>query len=116
MAKLNLTLPYDEIAVTGKQVTFSAPCDSAGLTAVVIAGVEYTLVDTLGKPLHPHAFVKDALVTVILNIDANKAFVQESAHSYVDENFYNRGQIDAMFGSYVNDIANLLGGEAIADS
>ena len=31
-------------------------------------------------------------------------------------NIYTKEEIDAMFGSYVNDIANLIGGEALADT
>ena len=34
----------------------------------------------------------------------------------IKKHHYTKSEIDTMFGSYVNDIAELIGGEAIADS
>ncbi len=41
----------------------------------------------------------------------------EEGESHIDiVESYSKEQIDAMMGSYVNDIAQLIGGEALADS
>lgn len=88
MAKLNLTLPEGELAVTGKQVTFVAPCNSAGLTHIIIGGEEFELVDSNGNALISGAFVKNAMVSVILYTDIHKAYIQNA-----DINAY----LDAMF-------------------
>lgn len=81
MAKLNLTLPSGEIAVTGKQVTFVAPCDSEGLTHIIIDNEEFELVDSKGIALISGAFVKDAMVSVILHTDTYKAYIQNAANT-----------------------------------
>ena len=86
MASLTLTLPDGELAVTGKQITFEAPCGSNNVTDVIIGGKSYALVDTAGKAIHKNAFVQGAIVAIILNVESKKAFVQDSAHSYVDGN------------------------------
>lgn len=115
MAKINLTLPVGELAITGKQITFKAPCDCAVDTVVSLEGVVYALVDTVNRPLPANAFKSGALVTVILNVEDKKAYVQGSPmdYDYLNNTFYSKTQIDQMLGSYVDDIAELLGGEAI---
>lgn len=78
MAKLNLTLPYGEIAVTGKQVTFVSPCNSEGLTHILIDGSEFELVDSNGNTLVGGAFTEGAMVSVILNVESSRAYVQNA--------------------------------------
>lgn len=82
MAKLNLTLPNGELAVTGKQVTFTAPCDSAGLTHVIVQGIEFELVDSNGNNIVEGAFANGATVSIILNADNKKAYIQNADINY----------------------------------
>ena len=85
MAKINLTLPHEEVAVTGKQVTFVAPCNSEDLTEVVIDGVSFSLVDSMDEPVHANAFKKDSIVSVILHVGSNKAYIQNAVtNSYLE--------------------------------
>ena len=78
MAKLNLTLPVGEVAVTGKQVTFASPCDSEGLTHIVIKDDEFELVDASGSNLVAGAFASGAMVSFILNVESRKAYIQNA--------------------------------------
>ena len=134
MAKINLTLPYGEVAVTGKQVTFEAPCDSDKATALIIDGTEYTLVDSLGESLPPHAFYAKAMVSVILNNETLQAFIQNpnttkhiedqlqgsSAPTFVEaevlENIISgeslskiMGKIAKLFSEFLKGVGSILG-------
>lgn len=40
----------------------------------------------------------------------------KTTYTWKKMDHYTKAEIDTMFGSYVNDIAELIGGEAIADS
>ena len=82
MAKLKLTLPVGEVAITGKQVSFVAPCDSAGLTHLIIEDFEFELVDSNGNNLPDGAFKSEAMVSVILNVESAKAFIQNADINY----------------------------------
>lgn len=44
------------------------------------------------------------------------ALVYDPYAAEPEKDYYTKPEIDTMFGSYVNDIAELIGGEAIADS
>lgn len=81
MAKIKLTLTEGEPIVNGKQITFKAPCNCEGITAITIGNEEFALVNAAGTNLSTigNAFIKDAMVTVILDTDGRKAYVQNPA-------------------------------------
>lgn len=77
MATLNVTLPEGASICNGKQVTFRAPCDCAGVTGIIIEGVTYALLDTTDTPIDTgNAFVAGALVTVVIDDENKKAYIQ----------------------------------------
>lgn len=76
MAIIQLTLTVEEYLVTGKQITFEAPCDSNNVTGISIQGTYYDLVDFIGNKLPDNAFFKGSMVSVILNNETSKAFIQ----------------------------------------
>lgn len=79
MATLNITLPSDSTICNGKQVTFRAPCDCANVTAIQIDGVTYTLLNTADETVAgTNTFVEGALVSVIVDTENNKAYIQSS--------------------------------------
>lgn len=78
MAKVSLTLPVGEVLVTGKQITFVAPCSSADLDNIILMGEEFDVIDSMGDPLTDKAFAEGALVSVILNVETKKAVIQNA--------------------------------------
>lgn len=76
MATLTVTMPTGTTIVNGKQVTFRAPCDCTGIDGIVISGTTYMLVDATTEQITGHTFKKDAMVSVIMDTENNKAFVQ----------------------------------------
>lgn len=81
MSKIKVTLPAGTVPVDGLHVSFSAPCDCAGVTGIVLEGESYALVDTLGAGIGAtsNAFCMGAIVSVILDVTNKKAFIQNSA-------------------------------------
>ena len=79
MSKVRLTLPIGEVAVTGKQVTFVAPCDCSVVDCLCIDGEDYIVVDALGNKVtgNPTGGVwgAGAGVSVLLNAETKKAFI-----------------------------------------
>lgn len=75
---LTLTLPTGEHVYTGRQVTFEAPCASEGLTGLIIEGVTYALVDASGNTLVANSFAAEAMVSVIFNVEKQRAYVQNA--------------------------------------
>lgn len=75
---LTLTLPKGEFIFTGKQVTFESPCESEGLTGLIVDGVTYDLVSSMGTTLVANSFDAGAMVSVIFNLEKKKAFVQNA--------------------------------------
>lgn len=83
---LTLTFPVGERIVTGKQITFESPCESEGLTGVIIDGVEYALVNALGTALVANSFGAGAMVSVTINVENRKAYVQNAdTNAYLEE-------------------------------
>lgn len=78
MAKIKLTLPGMEIPVDGKQVTFVAPCDCSVADGIQIDGVDYDIVDSIGKTVSFGKGVWDvgAVLTVSLDVTNRKAYLQ----------------------------------------
>ena len=89
---VQLTLPPGESLVTGKQVTFEAPCKSEGLTAVIVNGVSYDLVGALGEALADNSFDVGAMISVIFHVEKLKAFVQNADTNAYLENKFNGKQ------------------------
>lgn len=81
MSKIKITLPQCESIVNGKPITFKAPCNCEGVTAIVVGNKEFSLVNAAGVNISAigNAFVKDAMVTVILDTDTEKAYIQNAA-------------------------------------
>ena len=79
MGKVKLTLPGLEIPVTGKQVTFAAPCDCSVVECIHIDGVDYAVVDAMGNQVtgSPDGGVwrSGAKVSVLLDVENRKAFL-----------------------------------------
>lgn len=89
MAILNITLPEGANICNGKQVTFRAPCSSTGVTGLKIGDITYTLMNTAGEEIGAEtsslettgiSFIQDALVSVIIDTEQNKAFIQNGAN------------------------------------
>ncbi len=79
MSKVKVTLPGLEIPVTGKQVTFVAPCDCSNVEAIQIDGADYIVVDAMGNQVtgSPDGGVwgTGAEVSVLLNVEQQKAYL-----------------------------------------
>ena len=67
MSILKLTLPDNEIACTGKMISFKAPCSCSEVESVAIKDSVYKLVD--------------AYVTVVLDSVESLAYIQNSANN-----------------------------------
>ena len=48
MATITVTLPEGTTLSQGKQISFTAPCDSTGVTGIIINNVTYTLLKANG--------------------------------------------------------------------
>ena len=96
MATLTVTLPVGTTVVNGKQVTFRAPCDCTGISGIVIDGTTYTLVDATTEQITGHTFKKDAMVSVIMDTENNKAFVQNGIIYGVSTVELSRAEYDAI--------------------
>ena len=79
MSKLKLTLPGLEIPVTGKQVSFHAPCDCSVVDCLQIDGVDYIVVDAMGNQVtgNPDGGIwsSGAKISVILDVENQKAYL-----------------------------------------
>lgn len=85
---LTLTLPVGESVYTGRPVTFEAPCDSEGLTGVIVDGVTYDMVDADGATPVADSFKAGALISVIFHATKKKAFIQNaSTNAYLEARF-----------------------------
>ena len=96
MATLTVTLPTGTTVVNGKQVTFRAPCDCTGISGIVINGTTYTLVDATTEQITGHTFKKDAMVSVIMDTEKKKAFVQNGIIFGVSTVELSRAEYDAL--------------------
>ena len=85
---LTITLPKGEYIYTGRQVTFESPCESEGLTGLIVDGVTYDLVSAMGTTLVANSFDAGAMISVIFNVEKQKAFVQNAdTNAYIEERF-----------------------------
>lgn len=71
--KIKLTLPIGEVPVTGKQISFVAPCDCSVVECLQIDGVNYCVVDAMGNKVTQQdgggVWDIGAKVSVILDCD-----------------------------------------------
>lgn len=82
MSSIKLTLPDGCTAGTGRQVTFRAPCNSTEANIIKIGDTTYNLVDMLDQgstDLTVDLFKSGSLVSVIIDNENHKAFVQTNA-------------------------------------
>ena len=80
MANIKLNLPCEPFS--GQIVTFEALCDSSEITDGLIIGEDiYTVCDALGNCVTgiSGVWIKDAIVSVVLNVDKKTAFIQNAA-------------------------------------
>lgn len=91
---LTLTLPMGEFLYTGKQVTFKTPCESEGLTGLIVEGITYDIVNALGTPLVANSFDAGAMVSVIFDKETKKAYVQNADTNAYLENRFNNINVD----------------------
>ena len=83
---INLTIPSESV-VTGKQITFKAPCDSNSVTGVKINDSLYSIVDSFGNPISSYAFSEGSIVSIILDNEASKAIIQNpNTTKYIEDN------------------------------
>ena len=77
MANLLVSLPTGTVICDGKQITFKSPVDCTEVTGIIIDGITYQLVDALGiVKAGGNSFAANAMVSVIIDTDDNKAFIQ----------------------------------------
>ena len=79
MATITVTLPEGVTLSQGKQISFTAPCDSTGVTGIIINGITYTLVKANGNSLETGAFINGALISVLIDLINSKAYIQNAA-------------------------------------
>lgn len=81
MSKIKVTLPPGETVANGKQITFTAPCACDVTESIIIDGVEYLVVDAMGQCVTGVGGVwnSGAQVSVIIDTEANKAYIQNQA-------------------------------------
>lgn len=83
---INLTIPSESV-VTGKQITFKAPCDSNSVTGVKINDSLYSIVDSFGNPISTYAFSEGSIVSIILDNEASTAIIQNpNTTKYIEDN------------------------------
>lgn len=79
MAKVKLTLPGLEIPVTGKQISFLAPCDCSNVDCLQIDGVDYCVVDAMGTQVTGRpgggVWASGATISVVLDVESRRAYI-----------------------------------------
>ena len=77
MAKIQLTLPVGEPIADGKQISFKSPDACQDVSALIIDGVEYALVDYKNNVLS-ESFEKDSIISVIVDTVNLRACIQNA--------------------------------------
>ena len=117
MNKIILTLPDDKI-VTGKQISFVAPCGSLDTECLTIRSVDYTVCNASGANVAgTNAWASGAIVSVILNVEDHRAYVQNAsltASLTIGSVTYNGTEAvdmtDAVFNAVMDRLATWDGG------
>lgn len=81
MSKIRIELPDREEPCTGKSISFVAPCDCTVTECIQIEGQDYAVVDAIGRTVTgvSGVWATGALVTVTLNCEDKKAYIQNCA-------------------------------------
>lgn len=84
MSKIRLDV--DHTLVDGERLTFKAPCDCSSVDGIIVycpnaEGVEYTVCDAMGECVTGvgGTWCSGALVSVVLDCENKKAYIQNSA-------------------------------------
>lgn len=83
MSKIRIILPMGEIPVTGKQVSFKAPCACEEITSIIIGSDEFALVDACKNAVNeiPEVFAEGALISVVIDVEGKMAYIQNAANN-----------------------------------
>lgn len=83
MSKIKVILPMGEIPVTGKQVSFKAPCACEEITSIIIGSDEFALVDACKNAVNeiPEVFAEGALISVVIDVEGKMAYIQNAANN-----------------------------------
>lgn len=86
MSKIKLNV---ESPLTGLHVDFVAPCSSEGVEGLLINNEVYSVVNVMGVPMTGigGAWVKDAIVSVILDTEHKKAYLANRGVLSVSKTF-----------------------------
>lgn len=97
MSKIKLTLPNGETPVTGKQVTFTAPCDCSQVSCIQINDVDYSVLNTAGESVVGKAttWKSGSLVTVVLDVAGKKAYLQTICSVYTKDEVYTKAETNS---------------------
>lgn len=90
MSVIKVTLPLGEIPVTGKQVSFTAPCDCIATEAIQIDGENYTVCDSVGRCVTGKggAWSAGEIISVILDVENKKAFALNAVNLSLESGSY----------------------------
>lgn len=77
MNKVRLTIPDGATISTGKQLTFTAPCDCSETECLQINGVDYAIVDAKGYAAK-NSWSSGNIVSIIVDTKSHNAYVQNS--------------------------------------
>lgn len=101
MSTLTVSLPTGTAVCNGKQITFRAPCDCAGVDGIVIDDTTYQLVDTNNESISNKGeqFALGAMVSVILDTDNSRAYIQNAAVDAIKPQII----LDTLFASSWSD-------------
>lgn len=115
MSTLSITLPSHTFITNGKHITFRAPCNSNGITGLMINDDKqvYALKDSRNRALSEDVtvFNKGVMVHVILDVDNHIAYIQtvggsvesEGVNGVVDFNG-RQGSVEPMAGDYTAEM------------
>ena len=105
MSKIKLSLDY--APVSGKQISFFAPCASDTAEGLVINDVEYALVDANGVSVTGinNLWNTGAMVSVIIDTGSLRAYLQNA-----DTNAYLEGQLANKAPAYTYGTEDLTAG------
>lgn len=110
MASITLTLSSGDVAVMGKQITFTAPCASEEFTGIIIDSVEYDLVSANGTSLAASSFDAGSMVSIILDVNNRKAYVQNA-----DTNAYLEAQLASKAPAHTYGTEDIVEGSASSE-
>lgn len=83
---IRLKLIGSAVVETGLTITFKAPCHCTKAGNIVIQDTPFSMVNAIGIPVASNfeAFKAEALVTIILNLEDKKAYIQNADASQIE--------------------------------